>query len=33
MKNLKLHTEILKKQELRDFYEMFPDKFNHKTNH
>ena len=28
----KLHTEILKKQELRDFYEMFPDKFNNKTN-
>ncbi len=27
-----LHTEILKKQELRDFYEMFPDKFNNKTN-
>ncbi len=28
----KLHTEILKKQELRDFYEMFPWKFNNKTN-
>ncbi len=28
----KLHTEILKKQELRDFYEMFPEKFNNKTN-
>ncbi len=28
----KLHTEILKNQELRDFYEMFPDKFNNKTN-
>jgi len=28
----RLHTEILKKQELRDFYEMFPDKFNNKTN-
>ncbi len=28
----RLHTEILKNQELRDFYEMFPDKFNNKTN-
>lgn len=28
----KLHTEILKKQELRDFYEMMPEKFNNKTN-
>ena len=28
----KLHTEILKHQELRDFYEMMPDKFNNKTN-
>ena len=28
----KLHTEILEKQELRDFYEMFPEKFNNKTN-
>ncbi|MBR6909297.1 MAG: glycogen/starch/alpha-glucan family phosphorylase, partial [Lachnospiraceae bacterium] len=28
----RLHTEILKKQELRDFYEMFPEKFNNKTN-
>ena len=28
----KLHTEILKKQELKDFYEMFPEKFNNKTN-
>jgi starch phosphorylase len=28
----KLHTEILKKQELKDFYEMMPDKFNNKTN-
>lgn len=28
----KLHTEILKKQELRDFYEMMPQKFNNKTN-
>ena len=27
-----LHTEILKKQELRDFYEMFPERFNNKTN-
>ena len=27
-----LHTEILKNQELRDFYEMFPAKFNNKTN-
>lgn len=27
-----LHTEILKKQELHDFYEMMPDKFNNKTN-
>ena len=27
-----LHTEILEKQELRDFYEMFPEKFNNKTN-
>ncbi len=27
-----LHTEILKKQELKDFYEMMPDKFNNKTN-
>ena len=27
-----LHTEILKNQELRDFYEMFPEKFNNKTN-
>ncbi len=27
-----LHTEILKKRELRDFYELFPDKFNNKTN-
>ena len=26
------HTEILKKQELKDFYEMFPEKFNNKTN-
>ena len=28
----KLHTEILKKRELRDFYEMMPEKFNNKTN-
>ena len=28
----RLHTEILKKQELRDFYEMMPQKFNNKTN-
>ena len=28
----KLHTEILKNQELHDFYEMFPEKFNNKTN-
>lgn len=28
----RLHTEILKKQELRDFYEMMPEKFNNKTN-
>ena len=28
----KLHTEILNKQELRDFYEMMPEKFNNKTN-
>ena len=28
----KLNTEILKKQELRDFYEMMPEKFNNKTN-
>ena len=27
-----LHTEILKKQELKDFYEMYPEKFNNKTN-
>ena len=27
-----LHTEILKNQELRDFYEMMPEKFNNKTN-
>ena len=28
----RLHTEILEKQELRDFYEMMPQKFNNKTN-
>ena len=28
----RLHTEILKEQELHDFYEMFPEKFNNKTN-
>lgn len=28
----RLHTEILKNQELKDFYEMFPGKFNNKTN-
>ena len=28
----RLHTEILKNQELKDFYEMFPEKFNNKTN-
>ena len=28
----KLHTEILEKQELRDFYEITPEKFNNKTN-
>ncbi|HIU13658.1 MAG TPA: glycogen/starch/alpha-glucan phosphorylase [Candidatus Fimiplasma intestinipullorum] len=27
-----LHTEILKHQEMRDFYELYPDKFNNKTN-
>ncbi len=27
-----LHTEILKKEQLRDFYELYPDKFNNKTN-
>lgn len=27
-----LHTEILKNQELKDFYEMYPQKFNNKTN-
>ena len=28
----KLHTEILKHQELKDFYQMMPEKFNNKTN-
>ncbi len=28
----RLHTEILKKQELKDFYEMMPEKFSNKTN-
>ena len=28
----KLHTEILKQQTLKDFYEMWPEKFNNKTN-
>ncbi len=28
----RLHTEILKKRELKDFYEMMPEKFNNKTN-
>jgi starch phosphorylase len=28
----RLHTEILKKRELKDFYEMYPEKFNNKTN-
>ncbi len=28
----RLHTEILKKQELKDFYEMYPERFNNKTN-
>ena len=28
----RLHTEILEKQELKDFYEMMPQKFNNKTN-
>lgn len=27
-----LHTEILKHQELKDFYELYPHKFNNKTN-
>ena len=28
----RLHTEILKSEELKDFYEMFPERFNNKTN-
>ena len=28
----RLHTEILEKEELKDFYEMMPEKFNNKTN-
>ena len=28
----RLHTEILKNQELNDFYELYPEKFNNKTN-
>ena len=28
----RLHTEILKNQELKDFYELMPQKFNNKTN-
>lgn len=28
----RLHTEILKNEQLKDFYEMFPKKFNNKTN-
>ncbi len=28
----RLHTQILEKQELKDFYEMMPEKFNNKTN-
>ena len=28
----KLHTEILKNQELKNFYDFYPDKFNNKTN-
>ena len=28
----RLHTEILKNEELKDFYEMYPEKFNNKTN-
>jgi len=29
----RLHTEILKSEELKDFYEMFPERFNNKTKH
>ncbi|KOO46739.1 glycogen/starch/alpha-glucan phosphorylase [Priestia koreensis] len=28
----KIHTEILKKREMADFYQIYPDKFNNKTN-
>ena len=28
----KLHTEILKNEQLKDFYELMPEKFNNKTN-
>ncbi len=28
----RLHTEILKNQELKEFYQLFPEKFNNKTN-
>lgn len=28
----RLHTEILKNQQLKDFYQMMPEKFNNKTN-
>ncbi len=28
----RLHTEILKNQELKEFYQMYPEKFNNKTN-
>ena len=28
----RLHTEILKNQELKDFYELYPEKYNNKTN-
>lgn len=28
----RLHTEILKNEQLKDFYELFPEKFNNKTN-
>ncbi len=28
----RLHTDILEKRELKDFYEMYPEKFNNKTN-
>jgi glycogen phosphorylase len=28
----KLHTEILKKKEMKDFYSLYPEKFNNKTN-